>query len=75
MIGFYTKNTEENSFISEENLYIKIILIIFMILLAIVLVVILIKYLNKKSGRKIRKNELDEDYDYSIQNNDEDKNN
>ena len=75
MIGFYTKNTDENTFVSADNLYIKIILIIFMILLAIVLVVILIKYLNKKSGRKIRKNELDEDYDYSIQNNDEDKNN
>ena len=75
MIGFYTKNTDENSFISMDNSYIKIILIIFMVLLAIILVVILIKYLNKKSGRKIRKNELDEDYDYSIQNNDEDKNN
>ena len=75
MIGFYTKNTDENSFVSTDNLYMTIILIIFMILLAIVLVAILIKYLNKKSGRKIRKNELDEDYDYSIQNNDEDKNN
>lgn len=55
MIGFYTKNTDENSFISMDNSYIKIILIIFMVLLAIILVVILIKYLNKKSGRKIRK--------------------
>ena len=78
MIGFYMKNEDEQGLIIEDNkdnknissIVLKICVIVLMILIIGALVIIIIKCSNKKSGRKIRKNELDENYDYTIQNND-----
>ena len=72
-IGFY-KNREEIGLKIKEKKdysYILILVMILVILLFILLVVILIKNLNKKHGRKIRKNELDDDFDYEIQKNED----
>ena len=41
MIGFYTKNTDENSFISMDNSYIKIILIIFIFIIILDAIIII----------------------------------
>ena len=75
MIGFY-KNKEEIGLIIEEKKELfskvfKIVAIVILILIILGLIIILIKCLYKKNGRKPRKNELDEEFDYSIQNNEE----
>ena len=70
IIGFYKNKEESGLKIKEKKDYIYIYILIFvMILIFALLVVVLIKYLIKKPGRKIRKNELDDDFDYSIQKN------
>ena len=74
-IGFY-KNKEESGLIIEERNQIsstiyKIVVISIMIIIIIGLLIIMFKCLNKKTGRKARKNEIDEEFDYTIQNNDE----
>jgi hypothetical protein len=76
MIGFYMKNEDEHGLIIEEKkqispVILKICIIALMIIIISALIVIIIKCLKKKSGRKTRKNEIDDNYDYTIQNNDD----
>ena len=75
MIGLYLENNEKKGLIIEDNNnYKKIILISilsFVVLFLLVFIFIFIKYCLGNKGRKLRKNELDENYDYSIQKNEE----
>ena len=75
MIGFYKENNNKNGLIIEENNnhpeLIQICGIIFGGIVLISLIIIFIRNFYGNKGRKIRKNELDDNYDYSIQNNDE----
>ena len=75
MIGFYIKNNDEKGLnIQEKNSKNEKILIFGLIIFAIIfisLLILFIKYYFGNKGRKIRKNEIDDNYDYSIQNNDE----
>ena len=68
IIGLY-KNKEESGLNIKEKKYYIYILILVMLLIILLLIFIFIKYLIKKPERKIRKNELDDDFDYSIQGN------
>jgi hypothetical protein len=47
----------------------KLCIIGVMLFFIFALIVLFIKCVNKKSGRKTRKNELDDDFEYTIQNN------
>ena len=74
-IGFY-KTKEESGLKLENNKdfsnkVVKLYIIGIMVLIILGLIILFIKGFNKKTGRKIRKNELDDDFDYTIQNNEE----
>ena len=75
MIGFYKENNNKNDLIIEDNnSHSEMILICGVIFVSIVLLSLLIIFIRNicgNKGRKMRKNELDDNYDYSIQNNDE----
>ena len=74
MIGFYLGNSDKKGFNitdKKNNEIILLYVLIFVGVLFIALLIILIKYCCGNKGRKARKNELDDNYDYSIQNNDE----
>ena len=76
MIGFYLEKNEKKGLIIEDNNdnNKKIILIIVLSLVIIflaALLLIFIKYCWGNKGRKLRKNELDENYDYTIQKNED----
>ena len=75
MIGFYQQSSDKKGLIIDENNNDNQILLIcgliFVGIIFISLIFLFIRnYLGNKS-RKIRKNELDDNYDYSIQNNDD----
>ena len=75
MIGFYLESREEKGLIPENknnsSEILLIFLLIFIFLLFLFLIILLLKYCCGNKGRKIRKNELDDSYDYSIQKNDD----
>ena len=76
MIGFYLEKNEKKGLIIEDNNdnNKKIILIIVLSLVIIflaALLLIFIKYCWGNKGRKLRKNELAENYDYTIQKNED----
>ena len=77
MIWLYKFDEESGLIIGNDKNFLSIIIVgllaIITIILIIGLFIIFIKYLNKKPGRKIRKNELDDDFDYGIQNDNNDK--
>ena len=74
MIGFYLTKSEKNGLNLEKNnnnqLMILICALVFVGIVFVFLIFIFIKYCCGNKGRKLRKNEIDENYDYSIQNND-----
>ena len=74
MISFYFNENEKKGLIIENNNN-NIDKIIIFYLIAFILVIIisflLFKYCYGNNGRKIRKNEIDENYDYTIKNDDE----
>ena len=75
MIGFYIEKSENKGLDLKENknnnqLIIIICILIFTCIVLLFLIVIFIKYCCGNKGRKPRKNEIEESYDYSIQNND-----
>ena len=76
MIGFYVEKSESKGLDLKENnnnnnqLIIIICILIFTCIVLLFLIVIFIKYCCGNKGRKPRKNEIEESYDYSIQNND-----
>ena len=74
MIGFYLDKPEQKGLNLEDNnknsQLIIICSLIFVFIVLVFLIVIFIKYCCGNKGRKLRKNEIDENYDYSIQNND-----
>ena len=75
MIGFYLEKSENKGLDLKDNnnnnqLIIIICALIFVCIVLTILIVIFIKYCYGNKSRKPRKNEIDESYDYSIQNND-----
>ena len=74
MIAFYLENSENKGLDLKENnnnkLIIVICILIFTCIVLVFLIILFIKYCCGNKSRKPRKNEIDESYDYSIQNND-----